>query len=175
MLSQATQPGPSASLVAHTVKQFGTSQQLLKDLGGLTSRVNAAFQCAAPIIYGHYESATQKAKEMILASQCASPFYNSVFCGMCVVRNRRTPRHKDRKCHECGFDAIYNTGPYTGGRMYLPELGLLIDNDPGTFILVKGTVLLHEIGPWEGERTTVVYFTHRVVFEYVGEADFGTD
>lgn len=48
-----------------------------------------------------------------------------------------------------GPTAIFNCGRYRGGELYLPDLKVKLEYDPGTLVILLSGQLYHRVGEWE--------------------------
>ncbi|KAJ7619015.1 hypothetical protein DFH06DRAFT_935352, partial [Mycena polygramma] len=53
------------------------------------------------------------------------------------------------------------SGPFSGGELSIPCLGLCMSYTDGTMIMVRGKVLPHEVEAFvDGQRICIAHFTH---------------
>lgn len=95
----------------------------------------------------------------------------SPFTGLSIIRNLESITHRDTKAHRASFDLLATFGEYSGGRFYVPTLGLYFRYEPGTVITLAGNVLEHGACEVEGDRTCLSNFWHQKVAEALQVAE----
>lgn len=51
-------------------------------------------------------------------------------------------------------------GKFTGGDLVIPALKQRFEFKPGDVVILRSTLLAHYIMPYEGERSSIVFFSH---------------
>ena len=85
-------------------------------------------------------------------------FWNSIWVGVAVIPNRRTPRHRDKDATHSWYDLLFSGGNHTGASLDIEEVGAL----------VCGKLLSHAVNQWEGERLCLAYYMRRMVHDRLG-------
>jgi len=82
----------------------------------------------------------------------------SVFSGVSVISNRRSPPHRDSGSRFNWYDLLVTLGTYRSLHLNLPGLGISLEYGPGTVVGISGMVLDHEVPEVEGDRVCYAYF-----------------
>lgn len=160
-------PAPSSDLVGGPVYKGGAGQRLLQRIRHLTANVDSIFKIVSPRQYRRYRKAHEGMKLRNPHTRSAATFFDSAFTGLALIFNRRTPRHKDITGGEISWDGLWPIGDYQGGDLHFADLNFTSYYGPDTFVLLRGGKLAHEVLDWEGPlRISVVYFSHKEVFNY---------
>ena len=102
----------------------------------------------------------------VRARSSIDPF---LFQGRSFIYNRQTPNHTDKREPLVGWNPLFVTGQFTGGRLRVRRLGLRMWFGPGACIWVRGRILAHEVEPFDGgQRISVASFMHQSVYDTVG-------
>lgn len=88
------------------------------------------------------------------------------FHGLALLRNVQVASHKDMSGAPMGWVAITCLGDFSGGNLVFPDLGIKLDFKPGDVIFFRSRLLEHFVGSFEGERSSLVFFTHQDVLDY---------
>jgi hypothetical protein len=67
-----------------------------------------------------------------------------------VIVNRKTPLHRDKGGNPSMYDILVAAGTYKSCLMELPDIGAMLQYNPGTVIAICGKVLRHGVRSWEG-------------------------
>ncbi|KAI9769841.1 MAG: hypothetical protein M1840_003835 [Geoglossum simile] len=86
--------------------------------------------------------------------------HRACFLGLALLRNLQVEPHKDISDIKDGYVAMVCFGDFCGGEFIVPELGLKLDFKPGDVIFLRSAVLEHFVAPFDGQRSSIVYFTH---------------
>ncbi|KAF7312952.1 2OGFeDO family oxygenase domain protein [Mycena kentingensis (nom. inval.)] len=82
--------------------------------------------------------------------------------------NRQSGTHVDSSDPRRSYVALSAHGPFNGGALNVPEIGVRIRYDARTIILLRGRVLAHRAESWTcGQRVSIAHFTHRATFGMV--------
>lgn len=133
---------------------------LTKKLAILSERVNLVLKHGDP---GHYEEACrlrEKASNMFSTYHNLSTEDRLVYEGREVLWNRGSNLHTDSFDPPKAFAVITAFGNFTGGHLYMPNLGLRVRLRPGDAIAIRGRVIPHASEDWEGQRISIPHFTH---------------
>lgn len=85
------------------------------------------------------------------------------FQGLALIRNLAAEPHKDKSDFKDGWVVMACFGNFTGGQLIIPHLELRIPFQPGDVVVFRSTLLEHYILPYEGERSSIVFFSHQDV------------
>jgi hypothetical protein len=96
--------------------------------------------------------------------------WQSVYTGISVISNRRTPPHRDTKGRPEWFDTLLSySKPESRPRLLIEDLGLDLEYSSGTVVLLCGSVLKHEVKSWgDGDRVCYAHFLREDVRERLG-------
>lgn len=91
--------------------------------------------------------------------------WQSVFSGVAVICNRRTPSHRDFKSRPEWYDMLVShTGPAARPLLSVTDLGLHLKYSSGTVDALCGTVLKHQVLSWgKGDRACYAHFMRESV------------
>ena len=87
------------------------------------------------------------------------------FFGLAVLRNLQAEPHKDVSDAKKGWVAMCCDGDFEGGELVISELRLKIAFKPGDVIFFRSAILQHFILPFDGKRTSFVFFSHANLLE----------
>lgn len=85
------------------------------------------------------------------------------FQGLVVIKNLAALPHKDSSDYKTGWVAMCCFGGFTGGELVIPVLKMVFKFQPGDVIFFRSALLEHYVLPFEGDRTSLVFFTHHNV------------
>lgn len=102
---------------------------------------------------------------------CFKVSRRACFHGLALLRNLQVDAHKDRSDVPNGWVAMVCWGDFSGGYLALPDLGVKLDFKPGDIIFFRSRLLEHFVTDFEGERSSMVFFTHENVLKYQYEAE----
>ena len=95
--------------------------------------------------------------------------WTSPFNALTVITNRNTPPHRDTKGRNEWLDLITALGEDDSVRiMTSPGLGLSVDYNPGTVVVIAGKVIRHAAKFEGGERACIAYYMRNKVQERLG-------
>lgn len=89
----------------------------------------------------------------------------SVFTAVSVITNRATPYHRDISTAWEWYDLILSFGPYRTAPLYLPILGVRVNNSPGTVCAFSGRALRHGVRRIDSARISIAFYTRKNVQE----------
>jgi hypothetical protein len=92
--------------------------------------------------------------------------WTSVFNGVSVLSNRRTPAHRDGNSAHHWYDMLVTLGSYTNCNLELPGAGVSLEYGPGTVVGFAGMTLEHGVPSFTGERLCYAYFMRDNVHEW---------
>ncbi|KAI0050138.1 hypothetical protein FA95DRAFT_1514650 [Auriscalpium vulgare] len=165
-------PQPSSTFCASTTKKKAAAvERLLSWLSPFQFRLDHLLQMTAPDPHAAYFKSMECLRKGVETAKHAKN-WDSSFQGISIIYNRATPSHQDDKGCLAGLDALLSVGPYHHCLLILKILGLELSYDPGTLVLILGSIIPHEVGDWgvEGERTCLVHFTHKALLKHFGIA-----
>jgi len=156
---------------ADTVKNFNAVAELKSKLQLLFHRVNVLLRTIDPTHYQDAEILKKYLSELHEGYALLAQNDCLVYDGMEVLWNVCTQLHTDRQ------DPIFSWaclcifgGPFQGGEIYLPNVGLCIPMQPGDMVFLKGRVVRHVIKEWSGQqRISIPIFTHTSIWKMVKE------
>jgi hypothetical protein len=89
--------------------------------------------------------------------------------GQAIMWNRQTLLHIDRTDPVRAWVPLLTLGKFRKGHLWVPRLNLRLSYEPGTFVVLRGHILPHEVEAWEGgQRVSMVWFTHQSVWDEFG-------
>lgn len=101
--------------------------------------------------------------------------WQSVYTGMSIISNRRTPGHRDTKGRPEWYDTLVNYSEIgTNPRLLMEDLGMDLDYSSGTIVGLCGTVFKHEVRSWGvGDRVCLAHFMRESVRKRLGAVAAG--
>ena len=91
--------------------------------------------------------------------------WQSVYTGISVISNRRTPSHRDSKGRPEWYDSLLSYASQ-GARPLLSirDVGLDLKYSSGTIVALCGTILEHQVSSWGvGDRVCYAHFMRESV------------
>lgn len=158
-----------ASHMIKTGRVFSASLELLSQMRLISVRVNVLVKAVDPI---HYAQMV----ELRAAAELKHKFFEVIGTGdplnmegRELIFNRQTPLHPDRSDHWESWACIMAIGPFKGGPLHIPSIGLRMEYWDGTMILLRGKILKHEVEAFSGgQRISIAHFTHRSFWKSCG-------
>ncbi|GJN93369.1 hypothetical protein Rhopal_006422-T1 [Rhodotorula paludigena] len=92
---------------------------------------------------------------------CMQNSVHWIWSGLALLWNQTVDAHRDGQDAKFGWLAETVAGRFSGGEMFLPQLGIVIPLQPGDLLLIRSALLEHCVLPFEGERYAVVAFRHQ--------------
>jgi len=91
--------------------------------------------------------------------------WQSVYTGISVISNRKTPPHRDTKGRPEWFDVLLNySDSGTSPRLFLSDIGLDLEYSSGTVVAFCGSILEHGVEWWGGgDRICYAHFMRESV------------
>ena len=101
--------------------------------------------------------------------------WQSVYTGISIISNRRTPSHRDSKGRPEWYDTLVSySGPGARPLLSIKDLGLHLKYSSGTVVGLCGTILEHQVSSWgQGDRVCLAHFMRESVRERLGVAAAG--
>jgi hypothetical protein len=101
--------------------------------------------------------------------------WQSVYTGIAVICNRRTPPHRDGKGRAEWFDTLLNySEPGDSPRLVIDDLGLDLDYSGGAVVAFCGSIFQHSVEFWgKGNRICYAHFMRESVRKRLGVAPAG--
>jgi hypothetical protein len=135
------------------------------------SESNAIFSAILAVIHPKlYDAGRQTIKRLRdtpeVDSQDVLGPWASVFNGVAVISNRRTPLHRDAGARFNWYDILATLGTYRNCDLKLPGLGISLEYGPGTVVGILGKVFEHEVPMVKGDRVCYAYFMKDNVHEW---------
>jgi hypothetical protein len=89
------------------------------------------------------------------------------FVGYYLFINIMTTIHRGGKDPPDGWVAMVVLGNFTGGHLYIPDLGISLPYNAGDVIFFRSWALKHFISHFQGNRYVVLFSTSRSIFEWL--------
>ena len=91
--------------------------------------------------------------------------WQSVYNGIAVISNRKTPSHRDNKGRIEWYDTLLSYSSGTAGpRLYIKDIGMELKYSSGTVVSFCGSILEHEVRSWGvGDRVCYAHFMRETV------------
>ena len=93
--------------------------------------------------------------------------WQSIYTGISVISNRRTPSHRDIKDRPEWFDTLMSySKPGSKPRLLIGDLGLNLEYSSSTVVNLCGSVFKHEVESWgDCDRVCYAHFMREDVGE----------
>lgn len=93
--------------------------------------------------------------------------WQSVYNGISIIVNRRTPSHRDKKGRPEWYDTLVSYSARTSRpRLSIKDIGLDLKYSSGTVVSFCGMILKHEVSGWGiGDRVCYAHFLRESVRE----------
>ena len=144
------------------------AKEFLQDTKTLQLICNGITSIICPDLYDAGMNAVQALKSGVgLASHHdVLDEWESVWSGISIILNRRTPMHRDWGGAFQFYDLLISGGTHTACVLDLPDLGAELQYLPGTAVAISGKVLRHGVKGWEGgERVCAAHFMKDAVHD----------
>ncbi|KAK7677485.1 hypothetical protein QCA50_003723 [Cerrena zonata] len=111
-----------------------------------------------------YEMAKEMKDSMITSGNCAEALgrWPTVFTAISVITNRESPFHRDLHESWKWFDFLLSFGPYKHAPLYLANLGIRVNNPPGTICIFGGRALWHGVRRVSPRVTLALYMRKNI-------------
>ena len=106
----------------------------------------------------------QRLRELEATSELAQE-WQSVFTGISIISNRKTPSHRDKRARYEWFNMLLSySDTETNPRLLINDLGLDLEYPSGTVVAFCGNILKHEVKSWgDGDRVCYAHFMREAV------------
>ena len=129
--------------------------------------LNAVVAIISPDLFEAGSQAMDAVKEMALHEN--SSLWKSIFSAMAVIVNRETPKHRDSGGALSHPDLLVSAGEHTGAELRLPDVGTVLEYNPGTAVLIAGRALAHAVPrTWSGDRVCIAHYVKDKVHNRLG-------
>ncbi|KAH8084623.1 hypothetical protein HD553DRAFT_342113 [Filobasidium floriforme] len=140
--------------------------RFLEDCWGFQQQATDAIRSIDPELAQRSQRVIDKVRQWCKAFQIFGP---TLFLGMAVLHNVRVQRHLDPGDDKLGLVAMTNWGNYDGGDLILHIMGrpYRLRYRAGDMITFRSAIVMHEIMPFQGERSAVVLFSKSNALAFV--------
>lgn len=91
--------------------------------------------------------------------------WGSVFSGLNVIVNRRTPPHRDTGTLAEWYDLLATIGGDADTEMELLNLGVTLQYRSGCLVLFSGASILHTVAETVADRLCLAYYMKKVILD----------
>jgi hypothetical protein len=154
---------PSEDMIK-TCERFKASTKALRDLGYLSHQVNEALRLLDP----HFHSLLlqlQKKTATLAFSQAMAGVDGLLLNAREMLFNKMSAPHVDGNDPQLGWAVLVALGDFRGGDFSAPQLGITTRFLPGDMVMVRGRVVQHKTGPFQGQRISLPHFTHSSIWK----------
>ncbi|KAK7685093.1 hypothetical protein QCA50_011930 [Cerrena zonata] len=111
-----------------------------------------------------YNMAKQMKERLMMSGQCTEALqrWPMVFTAISVITNWESPYHRDLHEGWQWFNFLVSFGPYKYAPLYLANLGVRVDNPPGTICLFGGKAILHGVRRVSPRITLALYMRQNI-------------
>ena len=139
----------------------------LKTAAPVEQLFNSILAAASPEQYSTGFRAIEAVKSLNLHNHSA--LWPSVYSGLTVIADRETPLHRDDGASISHFDLLFSAGVHNKAELRLPDVGTVLDYDPGTVVLLAGRALAHSVPrTWVGHRVCWAHYMKDKVHDKLG-------
>ena len=157
-----------------TGTKFNHVKKFIKSLSILVQLLGLIFLIIDPPVYKSYWKKLQEDSD----KTAADTFHISrraCFHGLALLRNLQVDSHRDKSDVLDGWVAMVYWGNFDGGHLVLPDLQVKLDFKPGDIIFFRSRLLEHFVTDFQGERSSMVFFTHENVLKRKEGSSDGKD
>jgi hypothetical protein len=152
---------PSEHLASPEIANF------LKKMGPAQDLLNGILAVVSPDLFKAGRDAIEMVKKMELHENAR--LWTSVYTAMSVIVNRMTPRHRDVGAAIAHPDLLLSAGEHVGSEFHIPDIGVVLEYNPGTVVVIAGRVLSHAVPRHcEGWRVCIAQYMKDKVHDRVG-------
>lgn len=140
------------------------SEQWLKKSNRLERFLNLTISLINPQLFRSGLEMLRKLRNLGETEEIANR-WQSVYTGIAVISNRKTPSHRDRKGRPEWYDLLVSySGPNTRPRLLIDDIGLDLKYSSGTVVGLCGSIFSHEVSSWGvGDRVCYAHFMREEV------------
>ncbi|KAK7676689.1 hypothetical protein QCA50_020049 [Cerrena zonata] len=111
-----------------------------------------------------YKMAKEMKERIIASGDCKEALerWPMVFTAISVISNRESPFHRDLHESWKWFDFLLSFGPYDHAPLYLANLGIRVNNPPGTICIFGGRALWHGVRRVSPRVTLALYMRKNI-------------
>lgn len=150
-------------------RHFAEQCSLIRDLQGISQRVNAAIETVDPEHYAHAVNLRKQIEDKFPFASALNRIDPLVYEGREILYNVSVGLHFDRTDPPLSWVVDCALGYHTGGYFVCPQLGLRIRLEPGDIVMIRGRMVQHRVEDWNGgQRITVPHFTHSATWRMMG-------
>ncbi|KAJ7605255.1 hypothetical protein DFH06DRAFT_1348819 [Mycena polygramma] len=118
-------------------RTFAASLSLIEQMRFISARVNAMLQAVDPVNFAQLQSLRTEAERINYFLQILNKADPLVMEGREIMWNRQTGLHKDGSDPARSWAVLVVFGPFTGGALSIPCLGLRMRYTDGTMIMAR--------------------------------------
>lgn len=164
--AQNSNINPSANLVSKRHKN--RLRNWVKEVAEVEEYLNVVTAMVNPDQFDAGKTALQQLR-MADNTKDVANIWTSIFSGIGLIVNRRTPTHVDRSGTAEVYDLLLGLGSYDTAWLELEDFGMRLKYGPGTGIFLCANVLKHAVHSWEGgDRICQVQFMRASVLHHLG-------
>jgi len=129
--------------------------------------LNAIVAMTAPELFHCGAQATKELRKV--AMHPSTNLWRSVYSGMTIIANRRTPTHRDTGGALQHFDLLLSAGDHRNAELHVPDITIKLEYNPGTAVLIMGRALAHSVPlTWRGSRICLAHYIKKEVHGRLG-------
>ncbi|KAH8929546.1 hypothetical protein BT69DRAFT_1292545 [Atractiella rhizophila] len=155
--ARATADSRSSAIIMNHV------HDLLQNLSPLSQIITTLFQVHTPATFCHQLQLVHLARSLYPMSNSFFPIRRSCQLFLAIIANGSMQPHCDTRNRAHGLDLMTPIGSFRGGELYL-DFGkgdtYVVEYKLGDIVILKGAVVVHWIGRFEGEHYGLVWFSH---------------
>ncbi|KAI9882494.1 MAG: vacuolar protein sorting-associated protein 45 [Watsoniomyces obsoletus] len=140
-------------------EKFNKVIQFFRSTATLTQTVGILFDAFDPGCYQRYKTNYDNLAETT-ALHSLHFSHRDCFLGRVLLRNLVAEPHKDQLDTRDGWVAICCFGEFTEGHFVVPDLRLKFAFQPGDIIFLRSALFFHYLTDFDGERSSLVFFSH---------------
>lgn len=162
-------PTPSRD-VLKSATAFKLSMGCLRDLAFTGGAIDDLLSKIDPAAHATLHEARKRLKTANPAYEVITTLDKTYLHGRSLIFNRATRGHLDTRDPAEILTPILVVGKFVeGGELRIEKLGLTMSYLPGTLIIIRGSVLPHEVAVFSGgKRISIAHFVHNSLLVQVG-------
>ncbi len=116
---------------------------------------------------GYHFGEVAKTRQKVWPSALKSvQLWPTVFSGLAVITNRKTPSHRDDSGHHPWYDVLYSGGRHRKANLKVVDFNATFNYKPGFLVALCGRTFRHQVMDYEGpDRICIAHYMRYDVME----------
>jgi hypothetical protein len=146
-------------------KELPASREWCDKNQKLFEYLSEGLRMISPMTYVRYRGAQPYLQDLDLKPLCGIWFGVAINQGV----TGSTSSHLDWA--DSGYNCVVPWGEYTGGRLVLWQLEIIVELEPGDAFFFMGSLIAHNVGETQGVRNSIDLFCHNNVLSWKDKCD----